>query len=211
MITDAQGGSPPTRERILAAALELFAARGYEGTSIGDIEAAAGLSPRSGALYKHFPSKQALFEVALAERLGAIEAFNARLELTSLGDSRAELTLIGRWALAELARERQLVRMLMRDGGRVPELADRFANTIVRRGIEISISVLKRYAAERDAVVEDPEALGEVMCASLVGFSLQRTLFGEEAAGVDEERFLAAWVNSCLTVIDNLERSPANA
>jgi hypothetical protein len=44
-----------------------------------------------------------------------------------------------------------------------------------------------------------------------VGFSLQRTLFGDAAAGVDENRFLAAWVDSCLTVIDNLERSPANA
>jgi AcrR family transcriptional regulator len=211
MITEAQGSTAPTRDRILAAALELFAAGGYEGTSIGEIEAAAGLSPRSGALYKHFASKQALFEAALEERMAAIEAFNARLELTPLGDTRAELTLIGRWALAELARERQLLRMLMRDGGRVPALADHFAATIVRRGIEISISVLKRYAAERDAIVPDPEALGEVMCASLVGFSLQRTLFGDGAAGVDEDRFLAAWVDSCLTVIDTLERSPANA
>jgi AcrR family transcriptional regulator len=211
MITDAQGSAPPTRDRIVAAALELFAERGYAGTSIGEIEAAAGLSPRSGALYKHFASKQALFEAALEERMAAIDAFNARLELTPLGDSRAELTLIGHWALGELARERQLVLMVMRDGGRVPELADRFAATIVRRGIEISISVLKRYADERGAVVSDAEALGEVMCASLVGFSLQRTLFGDDAAGVEQERFLAAWVDSCLTVIDNLERSPANA
>ena len=211
MITETQGSAVPTRDRILAAALELFAKRGYEGTSIGQIEAAAGLSPRSGALYKHFASKQELFEAALEERMAAIEAFNARLELTSLGDTRAELTLIGRWALAELARERQLVLMLMRDGGRVPALADRFAATIVRRGIEISITVLKRYAAERGAVVADPEALGEVLCAALVGYSLQRTMFGDEAAGVDAERFIAAWVNACLTIIDNLERSPANA
>jgi AcrR family transcriptional regulator len=211
MITEARDPAPPTRDRILTAALELFADRGYEGTSIGEIEAAAGLSPRSGALYKHFASKGELFEAALRQRIEAIDAFDARLELTPLGDSRAELTLIGRWALAELARERQLVRVVMRDGGRVPELAERFAATIVRRGIEISIRTLERYAAERGAVVADPEALGEVICASLVGFSLQRTLFGDDAAGVDEDRFIAAWVDSCLTIIDNLERSPAHA
>ena len=46
----------PTRERILLAARRLFAEQGYKGTSVGEIEAAAGLSPRAGALYKHFPS-----------------------------------------------------------------------------------------------------------------------------------------------------------
>ena len=31
--------SPPsTRERLISAAIELFAERGYEGTSVGDIE-----------------------------------------------------------------------------------------------------------------------------------------------------------------------------
>ncbi len=211
MITEPGTSVLPTRERILAAALELFAERGYEGTSIGEIEAAAGLSPRSGALYKHFASKEELFGAALGERLAAIDEFNARLELTPLGDNRAELTLIGRWGLAELARERALVRVVMRDGARFPELADRFARTIVRRGIEISIATLERYAAERGAVVPDPEALGEVICASLVGFSLQRTLFGEAAAGVDEDRFIAAWVESCLTIVDNLEGSATHA
>ncbi len=156
MITEPGTSVLPTRERILAAALELFAERGYEGTSIGEIEAAAGLSPRSGALYKHFASKEELFGAALGERLAAIDEFNARLELTPLGDNRAELTLIGRWGLAELARERALVRVVMRDGARFPELADRFARTIVRRGIEISIATLERYAAERGAVVRRP-------------------------------------------------------
>lgn len=211
MITEPGAGTQPTRERILAAALELFAERGYEGTSIGEIEAAAGLAPRSGALYKHFASKQELFGAALSERLTAIDEFNARLELTPLGDTRAELTLIGRWALAELARERALVRVVMRDGARFPDLADRFATTIVRRGIEISIATVERYAAERGAAIPDPEALGEVICASLVGFSLQRTLFGDAAAGVDSERFVTAWVDSCVTIVDNLERSPAHA
>ncbi len=211
MITEPQATASPTRERILAAALELFAERGYLGTSIGEIEAAAGLSPRSGALYKHFPSKDELFEAALSERIAAIDSFNSRLALAPLGDLRAELTLIARWGLGELARERQLVQVVMRDGGRAPELAERFCATIVRSGIELSINGLRRYAAERGVEFTDPEALGEVICASLVGFSLQQTMFGEGVAGVDEERFVAAWVDACVAIIDNLERSPAHA
>ena len=200
-----------TRARIIAAALELFAERGYTGTSIGEIEAAAGLAPRSGGLYKHFASKEELLEAALSERLAEIEAFNARLEREPLGDLRSELTLVARWGLAELARERQLVRIVMRDGGRVPDLAERFHASIVRPGIALTTHALERYAAERGAVVSDLEALAEVVCASLVGFSLQQTLFGEAFAGVDSERFAAAWVDSCLAIIENLERSEVHA
>ena len=127
-----------TRSKILAAALELFAERGYTATSVGEIEAAAGLAPRSGALYKHFPSKEALLDAALSERIAEIDAFNERLVLEPLGDLRAELTLVASWGLAELARERDLIRIVMRDGGRVPELAERFHATVVKRGIALA-------------------------------------------------------------------------
>ena len=43
-----------TRERLMTAAIELFAERGFEGASVGEIERSAGLAPRSGALYQHF-------------------------------------------------------------------------------------------------------------------------------------------------------------
>jgi AcrR family transcriptional regulator len=203
--------APDTRTRIVSAALELFAAHGYSGTSIGEIEAAAGLAPRSGALYKHFTSKEELLEAALAERIAEIDAFNARLEHEPLGDLRAELTLIARWGLAELARERELITIVMRDGARVPKLAERFHATVVRRGIELSTRTLERYAAERGVTLPDPAAMGEVFCSSLVGFSFQQVMFGDRFAEVDAERFAAAWVDACAATIETLERSQVHA
>jgi AcrR family transcriptional regulator len=46
------------KQRVEKAAVELFAARGVVGVSIGDIAAAAGVS--QGALYRHYPSKEGL-------------------------------------------------------------------------------------------------------------------------------------------------------
>jgi ferredoxin len=43
-----------TRERLLRAAADVFAERGYDGTRVADIAAAAGVS--NGALYTHFDS-----------------------------------------------------------------------------------------------------------------------------------------------------------
>jgi AcrR family transcriptional regulator len=52
-----------TRERLLLAAADAFAQRGYDGTRVADIAAAADVS--SGALYAHFGSKAELLVAAL--------------------------------------------------------------------------------------------------------------------------------------------------
>jgi AcrR family transcriptional regulator len=52
-----------TRERLLRAAADVFAERGYDGTRVADIAAAAGVS--NGALYAHFASKADLLVTAL--------------------------------------------------------------------------------------------------------------------------------------------------
>jgi len=52
-----------TRERLLRAAADVFAERGYDGTRVADIAAAAGVS--NGALYAHFSSKADLLTGAL--------------------------------------------------------------------------------------------------------------------------------------------------
>lgn len=200
---------PSTRRRILEAALALFAEQGFRGTSVGEIEAAAGLAPRSGGLYKHFASKEALLEAAFSERMAAIDEFDQRLELTPLGDLRAELTLTAHWALAELRRERALFRVVMKDGERMPALTARFREAIVERGLMLTETAIRRYAKERGVRLEDPEALAQVVCASLVGFNVQQTLFGDEST-VADERFIDAWVETTLVLIESFGRSEVN-
>jgi AcrR family transcriptional regulator len=59
-----------TRERLLRAAADVFARRGYDGTRVSDIAAAAGLS--NGAMYAYFGSKAELL-------VGALRAHGSRL------------------------------------------------------------------------------------------------------------------------------------
>ncbi len=58
--------SQQTRGRIFDAALELFADRGFEATTMRDIAAKAGTSP--GLAYRYFPAKEA-FVLALYRQL----------------------------------------------------------------------------------------------------------------------------------------------
>jgi TetR/AcrR family transcriptional regulator len=55
-----------TAERILSAAEQLFAERGYEASSLGEIADRVGIRPQ--AIYNHFESKWQLY-VAVLERL----------------------------------------------------------------------------------------------------------------------------------------------
>ncbi len=55
-----------TAERILDAAEDLFAAKGYSATSLGDVADRVGI--RSPSLYNHFRNKEALYQAVL-ERL----------------------------------------------------------------------------------------------------------------------------------------------
>ena len=53
-----------TKERILMAALRLFAREGYEAVSVSDIAGELGLT--KGALYKHFKNKRDIFDSIVA-------------------------------------------------------------------------------------------------------------------------------------------------
>src|SRR5918996_2761503 len=102
-----------TADRIVDAGLRLFAERGYQGTTVGEIERASGLTPRAGALYKHFPSKQAVLEAAFERHIAELEAVHSAIEMMPLGDLRAELTLLARWGLHMLREQRDLRRIVI--------------------------------------------------------------------------------------------------
>lgn len=57
------------RQRILSAAGQVFAERGYDRTTVRDLEAATGMS--RGGIFGHFGSKMALFRAALDAQLEA--------------------------------------------------------------------------------------------------------------------------------------------
>jgi AcrR family transcriptional regulator len=54
------------RENVLRAARDAFAASGY-GVPLDEIAALAGVGP--GTVYRHFPSKEELFEAVIATRV----------------------------------------------------------------------------------------------------------------------------------------------
>ena len=86
-----EGAQSSTRERLLEAAITLFARQGYEATSIADIQRACGLAPGSGALYKHFSSKRELLEVATRRYVDRLTEDRKRFDAESTDDGEQAL------------------------------------------------------------------------------------------------------------------------
>jgi AcrR family transcriptional regulator len=75
------------RSRILAAAQEVFAQRGYHGSSLDDIAKVSGTS--KALIYEHFDSKRALHETLITEHAGELfTRFQANAAAGATGEER---------------------------------------------------------------------------------------------------------------------------
>jgi len=189
-----------TRERIVIEALRLFGERGYRRTTVGDIEKAAGLSPRSGGLYKHFPSKEAVLEAALERHVAELDAMHSAMDMMPLGDLRAELTLLVRWGLRQLEGQRWMARLLHGEGRDFPELLEEAHERIVRRGYREASDFIRRKIGEGAFPEMDADAISAVIVGAIVNYSFEAGLFGAPPADVDEDRFVDALVGACLAL-----------
>ncbi|KFI70882.1 TetR/AcrR family transcriptional regulator [Bifidobacterium merycicum] len=77
-----------TRQRIIEEALHLFASNGYDAVSVSQIAQAVGI--KAPSLYKHFPSKRAIFD-AIVEHMRQLDAEHAKqAEVPGMDEEEAE-------------------------------------------------------------------------------------------------------------------------
>jgi AcrR family transcriptional regulator len=198
---------------MLDAAIALFAERGYQGTTVADIEQAAGLAPGSGALYQHFKGKEEVLRAGVEKHVEDLDRMQDAMEMLPLGDLRAELLLMGRWNLADLARRQPLYRFLWKEGDRFPDLRERLGEAFVEKPLRRVAEWLRQHAAEAGVPEPDCEALTLVIVQSMTAYRSLESLYGHPPLGVDEERFLNAWVETCLALVERagIEVAPTNA
>jgi AcrR family transcriptional regulator len=136
-----------TRDRILAAALEVFAERGFDGARTREIaeRAAANL----GLIKYYFDGKEQLWKAAVAHAFAELEAdFAAAPPPSAAADTLAWLERIVRQFVHFVARQPEFMRLMndeaKRDSPRMRWLADRF----VRPMSQVVDAQLARAQAE---------------------------------------------------------------
>lgn len=170
--------------------MKLFSARGFEGTTVGELEKAAGFAPRSGALYQYFASKHALLEAAVTRAFEQNRELRRVAAMLPLEDATSELQVLVRWLLAALRDAEFITRIFEKDGDAVPALRARFANEVTEPGYASAGEVVGRLLGDE----ADAQAIGAVLLGAIVSYRRYEWTFGRSPLGIDEDRFVAAWV-----------------
>jgi AcrR family transcriptional regulator len=181
--------------------MELFGQHGFKGTSIVRIETAAGLAPGSGGIYHYFRNKEALLQAGIERHLNRLDALrDIQRILVGIGDLRAELTVLGRYALAELDREADLLRIVLAEARTRPELLDAAADQLVRA----TYSGFAGWLGERAGLSsERANAVATVGLGALFSARLLRLLLGRDPLPVSDDDFIATWVQMVHTQISS--------
>jgi AcrR family transcriptional regulator len=167
------GRTQRTRERLRAAAHRLFLQQGYLATSVDAILAEAGISSKE-TLYRHYANKEALFVDVLSHLTMEQPGFSERLAALPPPHDLASL----RQALAQLSHEivsmmsqpgyLPLVRMVLAEEPRFPQLGSLFFATVTQRGIAIIMGLLLA-ARERQLIADvDLAAVTHTLLGGLV-------------------------------------------
>src|SRR5260370_79275 len=138
-----------THERLRAAAHRLFLQQGYLATSIDAILAEAGISSKE-TLYRHYANKEALFVDVLShltlEQPGFSEKLAALPTPHDLPQFGQALTMLAREILSMMSQPGYLplVRMIIAEAPRFPQLGTLFFSTVTQRGLAIITPLLQK-------------------------------------------------------------------
>jgi AcrR family transcriptional regulator len=162
--------SPQAHNKVLDAALELFAERGIEGTSVDAIAVASGVS--KATIYKHWHDKDSLALEALGNLLG----LNEKLPVFDSGDLRRDLVDALNYQPHEPDPEKKnrIMPHLMAYAARNREFGCQWRGRAIERPKRQITEILKRAVAQRKL----PGNLNfDMSVAILVGPMLYRHIF----------------------------------
>ena len=168
---------------ILAAALALFADRGFAATRLDDVAARAGVT--KGTLYLYFDSKEELFKAVVRQELVPnLE----RAEALVAGSAAPSLDL-----LEQLVRNFARIigsplgaipKLVLTEAGNFPDLARFYREAVVERGKALFRRVIERGVAAGELQPVDTENTVTCIVAPLLVAALWRHSF-ERHAGRD--------------------------
>ena len=183
-----------TRERLLAAAIQLFGSQGFESTSMKELAAAAGV--RAPAIYNHFESKESILAAAT---VWALEDFHAQVAGTDDPDAgacdRLE-NLVRRHVIyqlehVQLARANDLVMDADALRNLLPDGAHSHVRELMRKHLDLATAIIDQIQRTRSGGPLPPPRL----CALAVLTMCDRVLSWYKPGGAlsEEEVASAYW------------------
>jgi TetR/AcrR family transcriptional regulator len=187
------------RKQLIEVAIDLFSRRGFGGTTTKEIATAAGVN--EAIIFRHFATKQKLYEAILEHRADKAEVKEVFAELQALirkRDDEAVVAWIVNKALAQFREDPRFERLMLFAALEGHEIAV-MHHTLMMPFIE----ALRQYIASRQREGAFAEGVPEVLISAIGGmpahYAMVRYLFDfkkfDASEAIVEETFVRILMN----------------
>jgi len=188
-LTERAAAGEDKRRQLLDAAVRVFARKGYHASRVGDIAVEAGVA--HGLLYHYFKSKDDVLEAVFHENWSVLLARIARVEETD-EPAADQLRHIAAIVLRTWLHLPDVVRVVIREFGRSPELAERIGE--LAQPIDAIARVIERGIERGEFKDVEPRVAATVVYGSidelLTAWVLDRLPAGEEDVAAAEQTLI---------------------
>ena len=169
------------REAIIEAAMDEFIARGYAATRLDDVARRAGVA--KGTIYLHFKDKESMFEelirtaiVPLVNRLNAgPPPAGASVRDMVEGFARTFIQEV------TTTRRGDIVRLIVAEGPRFPEVADFYYREVVSKGLAGMRAAIQLGIARGEIKQKDLARFPQILIAPAMIAVIWQSLFARHA------------------------------
>ena len=168
-----------TKQKILDKALELFASKGYDSVSVGEIARAVGI--KAPSLYNHYESKKAIFDAIVEATAARYERDTDKIDI-HVQDAGQDIPVFTEITEADLIdKVRQLFsyslhdvtvsrfrRMMTIEQFRSPQLAELYTNRYVGRVVAYHAEIFRSLIEAGKIHNEDLEPLSMMYVAPII-------------------------------------------
>lgn len=175
-------GATERRAAIIAAGLDEFTAKGFAATRLDDVAKRAGVA--KGTIYLHFKDKEALFQELVRTALGPLIVRISNPQIgEGAGSARAAIELLAETFARDVigTKRADIVRMIISEGTRFPQLADFYYREVITHGIA-GMRKLIEYGIARGEIRNPALAeFPQLLVGPLVVAVIWQGLFGKQA------------------------------
>lgn len=168
------------RQAIIDAALDEFVARGFAATRLDDVAKRAGVA--KGTIYLHFKDKEALFQELI--RTALVPLIGRLAVLPPVGASvRAALEGFAQTFAREVVSTRRgdIIRMIVAEGPRFPNVADFYYREVVSRGLAGMRALIELGIKNGEIKSEALARYPQIVVAPVLVAVIWQGLFGRHA------------------------------
>jgi AcrR family transcriptional regulator len=164
----------------MEAALDEFIAQGYAATRLDDVAKRAGVA--KGTIYLYFKDKQTLFEELVRTAIVPLVARLAALP-PAAGSVRAVLENFVASFVKEVVTTRRgaIIRLVMAEGPRFPDIADFYYREVVSRGLSAMRALIERGIASGEIRQAGLKEFPQIVAAPAMVAVIWQGLFGRLA------------------------------